>query len=93
MIEAFYDLSTTRFIGAMGGIGAIPYTAIIDYIRYWELDSDTADLFIEVVKSLDSVYTSHLNADSKSKTIARKHKPAVRTPHGGTGRKPRIGSR
>ena len=93
MIEAFYELSSTRFIGAMGGVGAIPYTAILDYIYYWELDQDSAELFIEVVKSLDSVYTDHLNADSKRKTLANKPKPAVRAPHGGTRRKPRVGSR
>ena len=93
MLEAFYDLSTTRFIGAMGGVGVIPYTAILDYIRYWEIDPDSAELFIEVVKSLDSVYTSHLNADSKRRSLANKPKPAVRTPHGGTRRKPRVSSR
>ena len=64
LISSFYDLSTDRSMGM--GIGPIPYSAIIRFITYWDLEQESADLLIEVVKAMDSLYMDHVN-ESKPK--------------------------
>ena len=63
LLSSFYDLSTCRMSGMV--IGPIPYTAIVDYIRFWGIDSVSAKLLIEVVRALDTVYMKHVNSKKK----------------------------
>ena len=64
LIMSFHDLSTDRAVGM--GIGPIPYSSIIRFIAFWDLDQESAELLIEVVKTMDSLYMDHVN-DDKSK--------------------------
>ena len=57
-VEAFHDLSTCRTIG-MGAVGPIPYTAILHWLEYWQVDEP--ELFIAIVQSADHVYLSIVN--------------------------------
>ena len=63
-ISVFYDLSTCRHIGMSAG--PIPYVAILDYICYWQIDKESADLLIEVIKALDAVYLDYITGKMKS---------------------------
>ena len=73
-VSAFYDLSSCRSIGM--GVGSIPYTAIIDYIYYWDLDTEIGDLLINIVTAMDSVYIEHVNKKrSLSHADQRQQKP------------------
>ena len=97
LLSCFYDLATTRPIGAMGGFGLIPYTAIIDYIRFWDFDDESSELLIHVVRESDSMYVEHLNSKQKNLTLARNSassKPSSSGGgRGGARRRPSVGSR
>lgn len=57
-LEAFYDLSSCRQIGT-GAVGPIPYTAILKWVDYW--DVDCPDFYITIVQSLDQIYLAIIN--------------------------------
>ena len=42
-------------------VGAIPYTAVMEYIRFWDLSEESACLLIDVVTILDGVYIQEAN--------------------------------
>ena len=58
-LNAFYDLSSCRYLGSES-VGPIPYTAIIMWCQYWELDSDESDLYMYIINKLDSIYMGHV---------------------------------
>lgn len=64
LLESFYDLNSERQI-TMGGLGPIPYSSIIKYVEFWEMDQLSTHVLFEVVRALDLVYTNHSNPDSK----------------------------
>lgn len=51
-IEAFRELSTTR--SSAFGIGPIPFTAIVEYAKIYEVDD--FDDFMYFIRSMDSEY-------------------------------------
>ena len=62
LISSFYDLSTDRALGM--SIGPIPYSSILRFIAFWDLEEESADLLIEVVKAMDSLYMKHVNENN-----------------------------
>ncbi len=55
--EAFNDLSSDRPLGAMGGAGPIPWTAIDRYAdRHGLDDPDVFDEFRRLIRAQDRVY-------------------------------------
>ena len=60
LIESFWDLSSCRSVGM--SVSSIPFTAMISYIDYYQIDPISANLLIEVVRSLDTVYMKHVNS-------------------------------
>lgn len=55
-MAAFWHLHTCRHVDGMGGIGPIPWTAIVAYADRAGLDREAGDVLVEVVRSLDRVY-------------------------------------
>ena len=43
----------------MGAVGPIPYTAILEWLTFWDVDDP--DIFITMVQSIDNVYLSIVN--------------------------------
>ncbi len=64
-LAAFWDLTHDRQMGAMGGAGGIPWTAIDRYADRHEIDD--FDTFKTVLKALDSVYLEHVGEKMKTK--------------------------
>ena len=58
-LAAFYDLSTCRPLG-MESVGPIPYTAIINWIQFWDIDIDEAEVYIDIILQLDKIYLEHI---------------------------------
>ena len=58
-LSAFYDLSTCRPLG-MESVGPIPYTAIILWLQFWQIEIDEAEIYIDVISRLDQVYMEHV---------------------------------
>lgn len=53
-LQSFWDLSTCRAIGMSPG--PIPWTAIVEYARYKQLDSGMLGPFVDIMRRLDAVY-------------------------------------
>lgn len=64
-LAAFWDLTHDRQMGAMGGAGGIPWTAIDRYADRHEIDE--FDTFKTVLKALDGVYLEHVGEKMKAK--------------------------
>ena len=63
--DAFRELSTSRSSGL--DIQAIPFTAIVEYFRVYELDRyETLDDFLYCIRRMDDVYLE-MSADSGEK--------------------------
>lgn len=60
VLSVFYDVTTCRPF-TMGGVGYIPYTALIDYCCHWNIDGEDAEMVFDVVIQLDRLYTSKAN--------------------------------
>lgn len=88
-LSSFFDLSTDRAIG-MGGVGPIPYQAIISYCEFWEFDQESSEIFIRIVRELDSVFLAHTNRDKGD--LSRPKKRPTPTPKRG-GIRPRARAR
>lgn len=59
---AFWELSSDRPIGGMGGVGAIPFTSIDQYARRFGVDDpDQFRRLLRVIRSLDSKYLAKVN--------------------------------
>lgn len=62
-LRAFYDLSTCRDSGF--GIGPIPWTAIVKYIEFYNLDPDLAEPFIDIIREMDVAYIKYQTAEQE----------------------------
>ena len=60
-IEAFDDLNSCRQLG-MGFVGNIPYTAILQWVTYWNISQP--DRFISVIQSIDRIFVELANKDN-----------------------------
>ena len=54
---AFWELSTCRQIGM--GVGPIPWTAMLDYARYMELDWEQTEDLLYIVRKMDDAFLKH----------------------------------
>lgn len=52
--EAFFDLTTCRGMG-FGSVGPIPWTAIVEYARFYRFDEEQTDALLFYVRRLDDV--------------------------------------
>ena len=53
-------------------IGPIPYTAILHYIEFWKIEEEEAEILLEVVKALDTMYIGYATKLSKSSSGSKK---------------------
>lgn len=58
-LETFYRIADSRNVH-MGGVTAIPVSEIISYAESVGHLEDTTEHFIDIIKSMDSVYMNHL---------------------------------
>lgn len=66
--EAFAALSTDRPLGALGGVGAIPWTALDRYAaRHGIEDSDEFERFQRLIRVQDRAYLEHAAETAKAK--------------------------
>jgi hypothetical protein len=71
--NAFWAISSDRPIGAMGGIGSIPFAAIDRYASRYGIDGrDEFDRFHTLIKRLDAVFIA--TANEKAAEEAKKGK-------------------
>lgn len=62
-MEAFWELSTCRSFG--NGVGPIPWTAIVQYGYTSELESDTLEIFVAVIRAMDAEYVKWQSAEAE----------------------------
>lgn len=67
--DAFTDLSTCRQFGFSAG--PIPWTAIVKYIEWEEIEDDS---FIFIIRSMDSAYLEHIREIDQDSSV-NKNKP------------------
>ena len=67
-LDAFWDLSGDRQIGAMGGAGRIPFLARDRWAQRQGLDDDAFEMLSHVLRALDDVYLKHLAEQAKRAT-------------------------
>lgn len=60
--RAFEELSSTRQIGAMGGRGPIPWTAINDWAKRHQVPDDEFDEFLSFVRAADNAWLVEMAA-------------------------------
>ena len=87
-LQAFYDLSTCRSVGGET-VGDIPYTAILMWIKAWNIGREDAEFYLEIIPRLDRVYLNHVYKKreesleqanrGRSKTLGTGVKPIRRT--------------
>lgn len=53
-LHAFWELDTCRAFGM--GIGPIPWTTMVTYAQFHQLDDDVAQAFVQVIREMDAVY-------------------------------------
>ena len=59
---AFWELSSDRALGGMGGVGPIQFSSIDRYAqRAGIVDPDQFRRFLRVIRSLDSAYVKKVN--------------------------------
>jgi hypothetical protein len=58
--DAYYKLSTCRQSGF--GITPVPWTAIVSYAQYMELDEYDTDWFVDTIESLDEQVMAYIKA-------------------------------
>jgi hypothetical protein len=60
-LNAFFDLDAERSMGM--GIGRIPWSAILQYATYYELDEEQTDRLFYFIRAID---TAHIKSISES---------------------------
>ncbi len=60
--RAFNELSTDRPLGAMGGRGPIPWTAISEWARRHHLPDGEFDDFVTLVRAADNAWLTEMAA-------------------------------
>lgn len=63
--NAYWDLCSCRDYGF--GSGPIPWTAILDYCRAHELDSDDREDFIYLIRAMDKAHLGYIDAEREKK--------------------------
>lgn len=64
--EAYSDLSTDRPLGALGGAGPIPWSAIDRYATRHEIDDpDAFDRLRRMIRAQDRAYLEHMAEEAK----------------------------
>lgn len=71
-MKSFYDLGTCR-MSAMS-IGAIPWTAIVEYAVFYHLEPDVIEAFVDIIREMDQAYVKY-QEDAKEKNKPKKPKP------------------
>lgn len=72
-LEAFWDLTSDRQLGAMGGAGSIPFTAIDRYAARHDIDEPAAfDRLRVIMRALDAEYLKWLGEKQKKPEKAPK---------------------
>lgn len=71
--DAWDALQYDRFIGSMGGIGPIYYSAISQYARDSGLSGGDLDEFATLIRALDSEYMAWFAANQKAEEDAKKN--------------------
>ena len=72
VIDAFWELSTERAF-AMGGVGPIPYSKIVDHLDRGGYESQDAVTFRRCIRAMDKAFMDHVNRkddDPKSKRVS-----------------------
>ncbi len=64
--RAFWQLSTCRSIGSMGGIGPIPWWCIDRYAERLELDQESFADFEDIINAMDLVYLEEMRKANAS---------------------------
>lgn len=60
--DAFWELNSDRPIGAMGGVGTIPFSSVDRYARRFGInDPDQFSRFLSLIRKIDSKYTVKVN--------------------------------
>jgi hypothetical protein len=65
-LKAFYDLSTCRQSGF--GPGPIPWDKIIQYGLWYGLDSCLIEVFVDIIREMDTAYLEHHASEQKKET-------------------------
>lgn len=73
-LEAFWELSTCRSFS--GGVGPIPWTAVVDYGLRFGLDDDMLAPFVTVIRAMDAEYVQWNSAESKKAVEAAAPPPS-----------------
>ena len=72
--DCFHELHGDRHTGAMGGVGALPFTAIDRWaIRFGITDPDEFDAFNTLLRVMDAAYLEHLAEKAKPKSKPHGH--------------------
>lgn len=61
-IRAWFDLSTTRSTGGMGGSGPIPWHLVISWCEHEGLDREATRVVVAVLRRLDRDRADTLNS-------------------------------
>ena len=59
-MHAFWELSSCRDFGG-GATGPIPWTVIMQFADRQGLDKEATDIFLEIIRSLDSAWLEYQN--------------------------------
>lgn len=71
VLRVFFDLTTTRTYGAMGGIFSIPWDKVMYYAEVHDLAPDAAQWLWEIVRDLDALYVHGYNDEAARKKPTR----------------------
>ena len=63
-LTAFYDLSTCRSVGGEM-VGDIPFTAVVEWLRYWRINREDSEIYLEVIPRLDKIFLDHVYTKRK----------------------------
>ena len=63
--DGFIALTSCRQIGF--SIGPIPFTAILDYCREYEVEGEDREVFIAHLQSIDKAYLEQVKKDADTK--------------------------
>jgi len=78
-LKAFFDLSTCRQSGM--GLGPIPWHIIVQYAKFYQLEEDVTEAFIDVIREMDTAFLEKNQPQDKPKPITGS-KNKVRRRHG-----------
>lgn len=80
-IRAFWNLGSCRAIGM--SLGPIPWTALVEYGTRAGLDDEAIEIFLEIMRHLDSAYLNYQEEEATKKRQATTRTNAKKTKGGG----------